>query len=1004
MRLSLVFPLFLVVVPFAACTCGDPPGGEGEGEGQGSEGEGEGSEGEGEGGEGEGGEGEGGPCTTDADCADTDACTVDRCITSTCTRLPAFDPACGAPTTLCDRGWCWENPVPHGMPLSAVWPVSSTSVWVGGDQGGLSRWDGSVFTHAERPVAFGIPVGVSRLWGSSADDVWGAGGTIIHWDGSAWSVDTIVSSLGVSVRDVHGFGPDDVWAVGSAGRALHWDGIGWSVFETGAAETLAAVHGQTPNDVWAVGISGKVVHWDGTSWAVVAPVPSQTATVSSIFELAPDDVWVAGDVSVMWHFDGATWASTPAVANRRLGAVWAASPDDVWAGGDFGTVARWNGSTWAVVASFGQSTFLGMRGRAADDIWAVGIGGLVAHYDGTSWERAFMPSRPVEANLVDVTAVAGPEGPVAYAVGGDLSGGVIARRDPNGVWQEEPGITSQVPLTNIYALAPDDIWAQGPGIRFHFDGTSWTQGTIPGGFSVYAPDGCATSPDEHWLVGLSPGVDEARIYKGNGTSFTLDAAFRLTNDPLDLSHVWCLADGEVWAGGEKALVRHEADGWRRIGADAILEGGLLLDAYAASPESVWIVSADEVWNDGSTIVRFDGREWTEVLFPDPAATRQMRAVDGTGPSNVWLVGSGGAWRFDGASFAPVDMPVAGGGSLPAFVAVRVFTEDNVVLLDANFSLWRFDGISLAQIGDGDSVAGDPGAVYIAAPDDAWVLSNTFGATIHHWDGTQWTSDFRFPLNDGLALHGFAPDDIWAVGDQLEVAHWDGTTWTATELSSDPFPSESLVSVWGATPDDLWAVGTRGSVWRNTGAGFLQVVQPETDTARFVVVGAAADDVWLAGRTGVFDSTVSLEHVDAAGPASRTRWETLRSPVHIQRVGDRTLAVDGFSGVWELGASGWQEVVAPLVDPDDLSPNRSVVDAWFTGPNEGFLVGSSTWIFDGTSLVDQAGTFGFYLPGRSFGGMPAAGDSGGDPGSDPAGAGHVWAVGANGTVIHHAPAP
>lgn len=32
--------------------------------------------------------------------------------------------------TVCSKaGWCWENPLPHGRSLNAVWGADSNNVW-----------------------------------------------------------------------------------------------------------------------------------------------------------------------------------------------------------------------------------------------------------------------------------------------------------------------------------------------------------------------------------------------------------------------------------------------------------------------------------------------------------------------------------------------------------------------------------------------------------------------------------------------------------------------------------------------------------------------------------------------------------------------------------------------------------------------------------------------------------------------------------------------------------
>lgn len=103
--------------------------------------------------------------------------------------------------------------------------------------------------------------------------------------------------------------------------------------------------------------------------------------------------------------------------------------------------------------------------------------------------------------------------------------------------------------------------------------------------------------------------------------------------------------------------------WDRGGVH-LLDGGAwrALDVRAefSRAEHLWAVSRRDVWlveRSPSRLHHFDGERWTAQDSPVPGP----RALWASGPADVWLVGDGGAARFDGERWRPVqglDAPLA----------------------------------------------------------------------------------------------------------------------------------------------------------------------------------------------------------------------------------------------------------------------------------------------------------------------------------------------------------
>src|SRR5215831_18736214 len=99
------------------------------------------------------------------------------------TFSPSIAATVNAENLLCSAdNWCWQNPLPQGNNLSAIWGSEASDVWAVGDSGTILHWDGSAWSS----VSSGTTNALRAVWGSGASDVWAVGdfGTILHWDGS----------------------------------------------------------------------------------------------------------------------------------------------------------------------------------------------------------------------------------------------------------------------------------------------------------------------------------------------------------------------------------------------------------------------------------------------------------------------------------------------------------------------------------------------------------------------------------------------------------------------------------------------------------------------------------------------------------------------------------------------------------------------------------------------------------------------------------------------------
>ena len=199
---------------------------------------------------------------------------------TTTTPTPTITATAPMPTTSPD-GWEWQNPLPQGNILFAV-------------------------------------------WGSSAGDVYavGDGGAILHYDGHAWR--NLGSLTIASLLGVWGSSAGDVYAVGNEGTILHYDGHFWREMNSGTTKYLYGVWGSSPWDVYAVGDDGTILHYGpphelscapGAPAIAVIPTSGPPGISVSIIGCGFDPYAVLGEVEI----DGFTVPLVPTFVTDAYG-------------------------------------------------------------------------------------------------------------------------------------------------------------------------------------------------------------------------------------------------------------------------------------------------------------------------------------------------------------------------------------------------------------------------------------------------------------------------------------------------------------------------------------------------------------------------------------------------------------------------------------------------------------------------------------------------------------
>jgi len=373
-------------------------------------------------------------------------------------------------------------------------------------------------------------------------------------------------------------------------------------------------------------------------------------------------------------------------------------------------------------------------------------------------------------------------------------------------------------------------------------------------------------------------------------------------------------------------------------------------------------------------------------------------------------GQGSILRYDGRRWRRM----MGGGELPLAIAGSSVEDMHVVGL--NGLALRGPKGGWTRVETGVSIALE--AVWAASPSLALAVGEA-GAALR-WNGAAWETVSSGTAAALHAVHGSGPGDALAVGDGGTVLEWSGSSWA-------PSPASGMVAwhlhgVARLGAGQSWIVGDAGTLLRETAPGVWEDVPTGVNQTLYDVVAFPTGEVLAAGVGGRYlhrspDGTLT----DGLAAGART-----------------VFALDGTgpTDVWGVGLEGallhWDGVAwteypalteASVTDvyaaaPDDVwavaeggtmlrwdgrawSVVRSTTSAtlravWAAGPNRAVAVGSTATIlhFDGINWL-QRPVEPVEIPGED------------DPwvidaalhGVWGAAADDVWAVGAQGVVVH-----
>lgn len=354
----------------------------------------------------------------------------------------------------------------------------------------------------------------------------------------------------------------------------------------------------------------------------------------------------------------------------------------------------------------------------------------------------------------------------------------------------------------------------------------------------------------------------------SATSSSLDAAVEAAE--VDAGASTSTRDASDTTDAKNAPSGCSDDGWCVV--DAPMVEGLSLSAiWGSGPSDVWVVGS------AGSILHFDGAAWALLPKGDAGTAQTLFTVWGSGPSDVWAASTervlfhSDGWHGGGAKFDLVR------GS----DAWRKRLDDvEQAQPQGKFRVWNLWG---------------------SGPNDLWMAPSD---SIRCWHASGYAAgdvdwipvlDY-FPSSDPdfFGIWGSAANDVWLVGSQGKILHTVSgfqnglVDWEILNSGT----SQDLNGVWGSAYDDVWAVGRIGTIrhWGYDLGGELAWLPSDSgvDAELHAVWGTSPRNVWAVGD----ESTIL--HGDGDG------WAVARLPALERSVTFRGVWGSAEDDVWVVG--------------------------------------------------------------------------------------------------------
>jgi hypothetical protein len=537
--------------------------------------------------------------------------------------------------------------------------------------------------------------------------------------------------------------------------------------------------------------------------------------LSGLWAASQSDIWAVGYGNTVLNYNGSTWSqATTGLASADYFGIYGFGASDFWAVGSNGVTDHYTG-TWTRVSTGTTDSITAVWGLSSSNLYVVAANGAVLHYNGSTWKALTSPTTTALRCIwgTDTTHI---------LVGGD--NGVLYRYNGNGSWTTLTSGTTE-PVWAIWGTSATSIWIGARlGYMGLYNGSTVTSTSFPDGHSITSING--TGASDIWAVTNTGGNVH---YNGTAWTEATQAVGADLTGVVDGTTPWAVGDGG-------AIISYNGSAWT------------LLQASGMPMTSVWASSATDVWVGSlSTVLHYNGTSWTSyaeaINSPDT-----VKAIWGTGPTNVYAVTSGngsiGVYSSAGWTWAQT----AYSGNVNQWYAVGGTSAANAYVGGQNAYIIRTQNTGTSWANNANE-SGD--LMGMASFDSLIVGVGDDGKMYYNKNNGGWNaiSFGRAGNTDALAaVSASSGANVWAVGANGAVEVWTGGTNTAAPPAVLP-ASTQYNGVWTYSSTDTYIVGSAGLIEHYNGTKWLEMPSGQTSALR-AAFGTAQANVYVVGDNGV----------------------------------------------------------------------------------------------------------------------------------------------------------